>query len=93
MIYMMTLKMYLNGNERGNEKDNFFSEVLNEKRESDDYNSGDDHAIVSFKLTTQVELDLLLGRSEDEQTQVLMSNSNVLINKSLTNRKITTQED
>ena len=27
MIYMMTLKMYLNGNERGNEKDNFFSGV------------------------------------------------------------------
>ena len=68
-------------------------QVSNEKRESDDYNSGDDHAIVSFKLTTQVELDLLLGRSEDEQTQVLMSNSNVLMNESLTNRKITTQED
>ena len=37
------------GNERGIEKDEFFSEEANERRESDNYNSDDDHAIDSSK--------------------------------------------
>jgi len=76
------------GNEKGNEKDNFFSEEANERRESDNHNSDDDHAIASSKPTTQEELDLLLGGSEGKETQVLMSNSNFLINKSLQSQRL-----